>query len=62
MKKALWLRLKHYHFDHLVPAHLTDHVMAAFGGADASTRAFESKLVRKLKWKPAFAHRAVEEY
>ncbi|MEO6525922.1 MAG: hypothetical protein ABIP93_04805 [Gemmatimonadaceae bacterium] len=62
VKRDLWLRLKHYHFDHLVPPHLTDHVMAAFGGPDAATRAFASKLSRKLEWTPAFARRAIEEY
>ena len=33
-----------------------------FGGADASTRAFASKLSRKLKWKTAFALRVIGEY
>jgi hypothetical protein len=61
-KPALWLRLKHYHFDHLVPAHLVDHVMATFGGPDAATRAFASKLSRKLGWTPVFAFRAIAEY
>jgi len=61
-KPTLWLRLKHYHFEHLVPAHLSDHVMACFGGSDAATRAFASKLGRKLGWTPAFARRAIEEY
>jgi hypothetical protein len=61
-KPALWLRLKHYHFDHLVPAHLADHVMAVFGGADAATRAFASKIAKKHNWVPAFALRAIGEY
>jgi hypothetical protein len=61
-KPTLWLRLKHYHFEHLVPAHLTDHVMATFGGPDAATRAFASKLSRKLGWTPLFAFRALAEY
>ena len=47
-KKDLWLRLKHYHFEHLVPPHLSDHVAACFGGPDAATRAFASKLQKKL--------------
>jgi hypothetical protein len=29
MKKELWLRLRGYCFDDLVPAHLTDHVAEA---------------------------------
>ena len=62
MKKELWLRLKNYHFDGLVPPHLLDHVTAAFGGADASTKAFANKLARKLGWKAPFAHQAIWEY
>src|SRR5215213_4873006 len=62
VKRDLWLRLKHYHFEHLVPPHLTDHVMAVFGGPDAATRAFAGKLSRKLGWTPLFARRAIEEY
>jgi hypothetical protein len=62
MKPQLWLRLKHYHFEHLVPPHLSDHVMSCFGGPDAATRAFASKLGRKLGWTPRFARRAIEEY
>ena len=62
MKRELWLRIKHYHFDNLVPAHLVDQVTAAFGGTDASTRAFASKLARKLGWKTGFALRAIGEY
>src|SRR6476661_5465639 len=61
-KKDLWLRLKHYHFEHLVPPHLSDHVMACFGGHDAATHAFASKLSRKLGWTSRFARRAIEEY
>ena len=62
MKRDLWIRLKHYHFDHLVPAHLTERVAAAFGGPDASTRAFASTLSRKLDWPAGFALQAIEEY
>lgn len=62
MKKQLWLRLKHYHFDDLVPSQLRDRVRAMFGGTDASTQAFASKLVRKLGWTRVFALRAIEEY
>jgi hypothetical protein len=42
-KKDLWLRLKAYHFNHLVPPHLWIKVTAAFGGEDASTKAFADK-------------------
>jgi hypothetical protein len=62
MKQQLWLRLQEYHFDDLVPSNLTDHVAALFGGPDPSTRAFASKLARKLGWSPEFAARAIEEY
>ena len=62
MKKELWHRLTRYHFDQLVPPHLADHVMAAFGGADASTKAFASKLARKLGWTTVFSVRAIGEY
>ncbi|MBE7437837.1 MAG: hypothetical protein HS115_05210 [Spirochaetales bacterium] len=61
-KKQLWVKLQSYHFDHLVPAHLWDHVSAAFGGPDASSRAFADKLSRKLGWKKDFALRAIHEY
>ncbi|MDQ3243219.1 MAG: hypothetical protein M3Q09_05800 [Gemmatimonadota bacterium] len=62
MKKQLWLRLKQYHFDDLVPSQLRDHVRAIFGGADASTQAFASKIARKLGWTQGFSLRAIEEY
>jgi hypothetical protein len=61
-KKGLWLRLRHYHFDHLVPASLWDFVRSRFGGADPSTRAFADKLARKLGWTQQFACRALTEY
>src|SRR5215213_4394127 len=47
-KKDLWLRLKAYHFNHLVPAHLWIKVTAAFGGEDASTKAFADKRTQKF--------------
>ena len=62
MKKELWLRLARYHFDNLVPPHLADRVLASFGGADASTKAFGSKLARKLGWTNAFSLHAIREY
>ena len=62
MKKELWLRLRQYHFDHLAPPNMLEKVTSAFGGADASTKAFAHKLARKLGWRPAFAFRAIEEY
>ena len=62
IKKELWLRIRHYRFDHLAPPNMLEKVTAAFGGADASTKAFAHKLSRKLGWRPAFAFRAIEEY
>jgi len=61
-KKALWLRLKSYEFDHLVPPSLWQRVVEAFGGADAATKAFADKLARKLGWSTPFALKAVAEY
>lgn len=61
-RKALWLRLRAYQFDHLVDAALADRIAAAFGSHHASTRAFASKLKRKLGWEMRFALRALDEY
>jgi hypothetical protein len=62
MKRELWLRLRHYRFDDLVPAHLADRVSSMFGEADASTHAFAGKLARKQGWTRPFALRAITEY
>lgn len=61
-KKALWQGIRGYHFDNLVPADLADKVIQLFGGTDASTRAFASKIARKLGWQTDFALRAIDEY
>jgi hypothetical protein len=61
-KKALWLRLRRYQFEHLVPPALGDHIAAVFGPHDASARAFAGKLRRKLGWDARFALRALDEY
>ncbi len=61
-RKALWLRLRGYQFDDVVPKHLSDHVRALFGHNDASTQAFASKIARKHRWTHRFAMRAVNEY
>ncbi len=61
-KDKLWLALRAYHFDHLVPEHLWDKVKENFGGENASLLAFADKIARKLNWKTAFALRAIEEY
>ncbi len=62
MKKELWLRLKHYHFEHIVPPQLLDRLTAAFGRNDASTMAFAHKVSRKLDWTTDFAISAIDEY
>ncbi len=61
-KKELWLRLKNYHFDHIVPANLWGNIVAAFGDTDASTKAFAAKIAKKHNWSNPFALRAVAEY
>ena len=61
-KKDLWLKLKDYHFDHLVPSHLWDYITENFSGVDESTKAFASKIARKLGWSNKFALKAITEY
>jgi hypothetical protein len=61
-KKDLWLKIKDYHFDHIVPAHMWDQVAEAFGGADAFTKAFAAKVAKKHGWSTSFALKAVAEY
>jgi hypothetical protein len=61
-KKQLWLKLKNYHFDHIVAPNLWHQVTERFGGPDASTSAFAAKLARKLGWKNRFAILAIKEY
>ncbi len=61
-KKELWLRLRNYHFDHLVPPQLMDALRATFEGSDSYTQAFADKLARKLHWSRPFAMRAIGEY
>jgi hypothetical protein len=61
-KRDLWLKLKNYHFDHVVPVDLWDHITSVFGGTDASTKAFANKIARKHDWTDGFALRAIREY
>lgn len=61
-KKELWCRLRAYHFDHLAPTLLWQHIAANFGGINAFSKAFASKIARKHGWKKAFALKALEEY
>ena len=61
-KKELWLRLKAYHFDHIVAPGLWEYITARFGKTDASAKAFAGKIARKHGWKNSFAIRAIGEY
>lgn len=61
-KKALWLNLKAYHFNHIVPTNIWNQITELFGGEDASTKAFADKICRKHNWKPNFVLRAIHEY
>lgn len=57
-KRDLWKRISNYQFEHIVQPELMDKVSAMFGGADASTQAFASKLALKQGWSRKFALRA----
>jgi hypothetical protein len=61
-KRELWLQLKNYHFDHIVSPNLWEYVQSAFGGVDASTKAFADKIARKHSWNTRFALAAIGEY
>ena len=61
-KKELWLKLKNYHFNHIVSPGMWDHITSRFGKADPSLRAFAGKIARKHGWKTEFALRALNEY
>lgn len=61
-KEELWLRLKNYHFDHLVPTYIWENVIEFFGGTNASTKAFADKIARKHGWKVSFTVKAINEY
>ena len=49
-KKELWLKIEHYHFNHIVPANMWEKINASFGGTDASKKAFADKISRKEQW------------
>lgn len=61
-KKELWLNLRAYHFDHLAPTNLWQHISSAFGGPDAFSKAFAAKIARKHGWSNTFALKAISEY
>jgi hypothetical protein len=61
-KKELWLKIKNYHFDHIVHPSLIDIVIEKFGGTDANTKAFSSKIANKHGWHYWLALAAVKEY
>lgn len=62
MKKELWIRLRRYRFENLVPVTLVGRIMGAFGEHDAFTRAFAAKIARKHGWTNEFAFLAIREY
>jgi hypothetical protein len=61
-KKELWLRIKNYHFDHIVPPNMWEKMTEMFGGTDASTKAFADKISRKYKCTKSYALKSVNEY
>jgi hypothetical protein len=61
-KQELWVKLKTYHFDNIVPHHLWDDITSAFGGVNASTKAFAAKIAGKHNWNKSFALKAISEY
>lgn len=62
MKRDLWLRIRDYTFDDLVPPRLADQWQSAFGRSDPSLQAFAGKISRKLGWNRRFALLAIREY
>jgi hypothetical protein len=61
-KKELWLRIKGYHFEHIVPPNLWEKINEKFGGTNASTKAFADKISRKHNCSKGYALKAVNEY
>lgn len=61
-KKSLWLRLRDYHFDHVVSPGLWDQIRSRFGHTNPSLRAFAGKIARKHGWTLPFALQAIQEY
>lgn len=62
MKKDLWIRLRKYRFENLVPVSLADRIKGAFGDTDVFTRAFAAKVAKKHGWYDEFAFLAIREY
>jgi hypothetical protein len=61
-KKELWLQIKNYHFNNIVPPSLWNIVVEKFGGVDASTKAFANKIAEKHGWSYMQSLAAVREY
>lgn len=61
-KKELWIRIRSYQFEDLVPPGLEEKITAFFKGENAGFLAFSDKIARKHQWTRDFACRAVEEY
>lgn len=61
-KKELWLKIKAYHFDHVVTPNTWEKIRERFSGVDSSTLAFTDKIARKHQWKKQFCIKAIGEY
>ena len=61
-KQELWIAVRNYHFEHLAPPHLWDLIVEKFGGHDAATKAFASKLERKWRLRRRLALECIWEY
>jgi hypothetical protein len=61
-KKALWLKVKNYHFEHIVPPSLWEKITTTFSGDNPFTKAFADKIARKHHWNENFALQCVYEY
>ena len=61
-RKELWLKIKGYHFDHIVMPNAWGKIRERFGRTDAYTLAFADKIARKHQWKKPFCLKAISEY
>ena len=61
-KNELWLRIKNYHFDHIVPVKFKDQLASLFTGRNLGTQAFANKMHEKKGWNTKFAYDVIQEY
>ena len=50
-KKELWLQIKNYHFNHILPANLWEKIYESYGCTDSFTKALAGKISRKEQWR-----------